>query len=907
MPSIGDSQRAAGGNNLQYYQKQRQNSALLGRHYPLHIRSAYPVQSPEQIYYGRYLTTEPPYGTRQVNQTGFGLFNGGGFLPPPPRPGTHVVTAEIGQSVSLRLGEVYQHGGRGEVGPDATQIGTGLSVVSAPWLAPAADSMDGLTFISYLPIDNREYPANQLFFENKTATNYDINVGSAVKLDNLSTQVQQGEFSTNTDRLVGDIELRRAIQNYNLQFRAITDDVDAVGDPIVDTENSPDWLDILDQLLDLPIGNEKYRESIYCVLQTLAAKAWSGAGDNPLPTLQQSIGLNLNTQQITDILRKVNEWLPQAAKIKSFIFGDIQQRATVGNTTVDIKTLDVTIDLGAEVAKLNDYISPPIILTENSLTVCGQTITTTQTLERIPSTLLNCLRELNDKLPTNLKLKTYGTERVTAVRIAPGIFISEGAALKLENKIGNPITIAIDNLRCALPNQLVDKLELFYSDKKLNSKSVSLAEFLALAKTTLGYIDNPEQLIVRLNQYLPAELRGVFNITDDQVTLNAGALVSYGVNTLNAKLPAQMQLAVNLNSNQISGISLGPLLLEFAGGKLNLGLNPAKLVGGLNIQSVISFIPDENIRQLLEQVTVEPQLPYNDIKLDTEGQTINRGGYLVDLGELGIKNDRRGSPVPLLLSAIDCLSPLGQDTSIDSTIPQQNYRNVLNTTPYCYAEQSSLASQLSDIINIPAQDQNQNQAQNLIDLADISTYSDVMQLVLRSPLTPTQPSLKNASTRSFYNTTSRSQLANYLQDLGVINSQFILDKLIELDQTNSVKPLIEIISAVASTPTHQALNRLLEDFQPIVSSPCDLDYTTEVLAVPTSFEVVDQPDTLINWISMVEPSLLSLVETLVYGELYDFFVNLILWVTKGDLYIPGYVEQDRKLKQFIHDYFDLPD
>lgn len=905
MPSIGDSQRAAGGNNLQYYQKQRQNSALLGRHYPLHIRSAYPVQSQEQIYYGRYLTTEPPYGTRQVNQTGFGLFNGGGFLPPPPRPGSHVVTAEIGQSVSLRLGEVYQHGGRGEVGPDATQTGTGLSVISAPWLAPAADSMDGLTFISYVPINNGEYPANQLFFENKTATNYDINVGSAVKLDNLSTQVQQGEFSTNTDRLVGDIELRRAIQNYNLQFRAFTDDVDALGDPIVDTEDSPDWLDVLDQLLNLPIGNEKYRESIYCVLQTLAAEAWSGAGDNPLPTLQQSIGLNLNSQQINDILKKVNEWLPQAAKIKSLIFGDTQQRTTVGNTTVDIKTLDVTIDLGAEVAKLNGYISPPIILTENSLTVCGQTITTTQTLERIPSTLLDCLRQLNDKLPTNLKFKTYGTQRVTAVRLAPGIFISEGQALKLENKIGNPITIAIDNLRCALPNQLVDKLELSYSDRKLNSKAVSLAEFLALAKTALGYIDNTEQLITRLNQYLPAELRNVFNITNNKVTLNASALVSYGVHTLNAKLPAQMQLAINLNSNKISGISLGPLSLEFAGSNLNLGFNPAKLIGGLNIQSVIPFIPNENIRQLLEQVTIEPQLPYNDIKLDTEGQTINRGGYLVDLGDLGIKNDRKGSPVPLLLSTLDCLSPLGQDTSINSTIPQQNYGNVLNTTPYCYAEQSSLASQLSDIINIPAQ--NQNQGQNLVDLADISTYLDTMQLILKNPLTPTQPSLKNASTLSFYNTANLSPFANYLQDLGVINSQFILDKLIELDQTNSVKPLIEIISAVASTPTHQALNRLLEDFQPIVSSPCDLDYKTKVLAVPTSFEVVDRPDTLINWISIVEPTLLSLVETLVYGELYDFFVNLILRVTKGDIYIPGYVEQDRKLKQFIHDYFDLPD
>jgi hypothetical protein len=913
MPSIGDSQRAAGGNNLYYYQKVRQNNALLGQHYPLHIKEAYAYQAPDHLYYGKYLATEPPYGLRQVNQTGFGLFNGGGVLLPPPRPGSHIVTGEIGQSVSVRLGEVYKHGGVGEVGPQATQQYTGIPVISAPWIAPSAANPDSFSVISYIPIGTAEFPANQTVFENKTATNYSVSIGSSVVSTNLTSQVQQGTLATTTDRLLGEINLEEAKENY--EGYLLTDpnqtaeplSTDPALPPIVETEFNPMWLDKLEGLLDLPIGSEAYRQAVYCSLQKLAEEAWSGTGDNPIEDLQASLGLDSSNEEITKVVKQVNKWLPTALKVKDLIFTGTKSNLTVGNTGLDLQTLDVTIDLNQSIDLLNKYLKPSIQLTDSVLTVCDIQIKADQVYEVMPAEVLSCLRRLDAQLPTDLKFKTYGTDRVTAVRIAPGIYISEGQALRLQNKVGNPIEIAIDGLKCHLPAETNELLNLQYADKELKSQPINTKTFLDSLKQLMGFISDPVAAVNRLTQQLPGELKNFIIFTGEEFGVNPEAFLSFGINTINEQLPSQLQLSVDIENNRLTGAQLGPIKASIGNGVVNLGINPNNLVGGLKLAGSIPAIPSDKIRQVLDKVDLDLSFPYNTINVDeSEGsedaQTINQGGYVQSIRDLNLTNLVKGSPMPLILATLDCLAPLSQSSSPETVTPQLDYFESNLASPYCYAEelerQAELSQVVEDIIAV-------NPVYNTINLADSTTYPTIMTKLLESKLTPTEPVINSTEYDYLYGTPAGSEFANYLENLGVTNAQYILDKIAQLEQSNSMVPLIELLASVSSTPTQNQLNQTLNELYPVELALCTAP--TYTITNPLSLSsIVDNPGYLVDWIRAVEPRLTNVVETLVYGELYDFFVNLVLILTKGKVYIPNSPKANVQLQNYIANYFDIP-
>jgi len=910
MPSIGDSQRAAGGNNLYYYQKVRQNNALLGQHYPLHIKEAYAYQAPDHIYYGKYLATEPPYGLRQVNQTGFGLFNGGGVLFPPPRPGSHIITGEIGQSVSVRLGEVYQHGGVGEIGPQATQQYTGIPVVSAPWIAPSATNLDAFSIISYIPIGNAEFPANQVVFENRTATNYSINIGSSVFSTNLTSQVQQGALATTTERLLGEISLEGAKEAYERQLTAdpnqsvnVLEDAPSSAS-ILETDINPNWLDKLEGLLDLPIGSEAYREAVYCSLQQIAEQAWSGIGDNAITDLGGTLGLNLPTEEITKVVQQVNKWLPVALKVKDLLFTDRAANLTVGNAHLDINSLDITIDLNESLRSLNTYFTQPIELDSNGLRLCDLEITTEQTYEVIPQEVLSCLSRLNAQLPTELKFKTYGAGRITAVRIIPGLYISEGRALRLENKVGNPIEVALSSLKCNLPAETNELLGLQYTDRQLRSQPVNTEAFLQSLQQLIGVVQDPVTAVTKLTQQLPGELKNFIVFNNEEFGINPEAFLNFGVNTINEYLPKQLQLAVQIEDNKLKAVQLGPIEASIGADTINLGVNPNNLVGALKIIANIPAIPNDKIRQLLDKVDLDLTLPLNNITVEasSDSRTINQGGYIESINELNLVNSVKGSPLPMVLSTLGCLAPLGQNNTSKIAIPQTDYPQSIPTNVYCYDEEVERRRELSTIVdNIVAL----NPTESIIDLADASTYPDIMTQLLETKLTATDSVISNPEYSYLYGRNPESDFANFLENLGVTNSQYILEKIEQIDQTNSVVPLIELVASVSSVPTQNQLNRALDDVYPPELALCTAP--AYVVTNPVGvLDITDYPGYLVNWINDVEPRLSTVVETLVYGELYDFFVNLILLMTKGEIYIPNSPDSDTQLRNYINSYFDLP-
>jgi len=919
MTSISDSQRSVGGQNLGFYQKHRSMQARVGQGYPLHIRMAQALQSPEHIYYGKYLASEPPSGLRQVNQTGFGLFNGGGFLPPPPRPGARLVTGEVGQSMSVRLGEIFQHGGNDEVGEGALQLGTDLPVVSSPWLAPAAVSMDGLTFISYIPKPdnegtqlNLEMPANQMFFANQTATNYHVSVGTDVIAENQTVTQNTGAFSTTTNRLMGEIALREAVTNYNHIYDGtlginLLDGSTEVNEIQASPADSG-WVNVLEQLIELPILNEKYREVVYCLLQNLAADAWSGTTDNPVAGLVQNLTQEAGLGGVVDVMAKLNKWLPEALKIKDLLFGKSDQRATVGVTTLDLKTLDLTLDISQGIAKINEALAEEaFVYTANRITVCGFEITTNDTYSEIPSTLVQCLKGLNNRLPASLKFETYGSDRVTALRITPGLFISEGKALVVETTIGNPVTIAIDALRCTLPIELQQLAQLEYGDQTITSKPFSVEQLIAKIQMAVGLVENPEAALQILTNYLPAELKGVFSLDGNSVFINPEAIYNFGVAELNKKLPSQLQLGISSEDGKISGVTLGPLSAKIDGGNLTLGLDLAKTVGGLNIQGVLDFLPDGLIQDFLASTTFEVALPYDQLEpSESEDETLNRGGYLGEWPELNLSETRQGSPIPLLLSTLECLSAFGEDASISPSIPAAEQYQIPSFDVSCHASSIKKDGYL-DVGKIPIQNKEN------FNIADFSEWpSNLVGAITTNPISPSLPN-------PIYDTsTSKNPLEAFLESYGIPAQ--VAKQVRAVKDNQSVTSVLKAVGATAPLSFQLATSSTLEtmgvndrEFVRSVSG-CSPEIVERITELPLTeamstllytpldtTKLIENPLELVSWIENNEPTLTKSTEHLMFGELPEFFTQLI-YLKTGE-WLPAHPKAYERMVRLIKQEF----